>query len=393
MNIRSPQATSPKSIAQDEESLRYNAANSSAGSPISIEASTTWDSKSWWYATRVDELRGRAPTFEVTLPNIFQSIDPNLHNIWWSYQIEGADWFLFDNESYSGNSVTASNNAPFSQNTVYVAHYPIFPVSRMQRRVDEWMADPNTQDLPDGTGGVFDSFPSITDPLNSQTIPQIDARGFIITEGSGNKNAAFLGATVHANEAMATWAFEAAIDYLLGTSAKAQALRQNFEFYVYPTLAASGQWAGYFRSTPHEDPPTQTMNRDWGTADILPYNIHEDSFSNNFSADFLDAVFDFHTQNNNAEHYFFTESNSGVEANYLSDLQGYEPNASITTSTTSTNTRRYLRDNYGKSVCLQLAPETGADRVMGISDWQKWGEDLMKALEDRLQAGAFTYSP
>lgn len=401
-------AAAPLGVHQDGEALRFNASGTSiTGTLVDLELPLTYSddgsnfTDSWWYAARLTGQLGLRPTIRLRFVESFQTVKPSVHNAFWTYTPnDPASWQLFENENYTGtHTVEVQRNDPFTQDEVYIAHYPIYYYTRMASQVGEWMQSPYVGELSDTTNGVFDTFPQITDPLDGRTIPQLDAYGFKLTEGTGDKNIATFTTTCHANESLGTWAFEGAIEFLLSNDPQAQSLRQNFEFYVWPTIDASGQYAGYYRSTPHQDPPLLTMNRDWDVASVTPYAIHRSSFAANLPVGEVDVVVDWHCYNStgsNGSRNFFYGTDNPLTQNFASTLQNYDSGAGAELSIgTSQNTRRYLRDEYGTgaNTTLGVTPETSCLRNRGLADWKQWGEWICRAIEDRYQLGDFTYGP
>ena len=68
-----------------------------------------------------------------------------------------------------------------------------------------------------------------------------------IGEGNKDKRAILLTSRVHPGETMSSYIIEYIIDFLLGNSALARSLRENFVFKVVPMLNIDGVIIGNYR--------------------------------------------------------------------------------------------------------------------------------------------------
>lgn len=404
-NIRNAKSVCSPVLRQDEDSLRFQASSSSVTLgdifDVQIEAHETIGDtqKQWTWGARLDNVRGRKLNFKLTKQgNLKRGYYSGTHSAMWSYNLFGNTWRTFDNVTVNSlREAVAVNNGVFTQDTVYVCQYALYPYTKMVSKINEWTQSQYVSELADSTSFVFATTTARTDSIDGRSIPSLNCYGFKITEGSGDKNQMVLTTPSQPAETIALHGFEQAIDWLLSDDAIAQSLRQNFEIYVYPTQTPPSWYAGY--STSSAEDPTEEFNRTWGKGVLEERQVHVQSFSNNLSSP-IDVTIDFHNHSRLSDppggtghsYFFGTDNTRGND--YLTALQNEIPNATAVLSTGSDNTpslRQFFEDDF--NTLLSITSETV---IRNDFNRPKWGSDsigFLKAVETRYQAGDFTFSP
>jgi hypothetical protein len=392
-------------ISQMGDSLRYDAAESGVvGNTINIEVALTynqWESSrmsvnsGWWYAARVSGVQGLAPTFVINFSNHFQSTLPAFQHAVWAYSDDTDQWYEFDAEDYgTANQVSVSNDDVFTEDTVYIAHNPMYPHKRLVRRFQEWYAHPFTTDLDSGEDGVFDVVDGLDDPLDERSYADQEMRGFRILEGSGKRNILVLAVGNHM-ETPAYWTFEGTIEFLLSDDPVARNLRRWWRVDAYHTNPL-GQLGGYFRSGPEN--PNYSHGGNWSDRPtkhstqqkmIDAWNIDQPNGA--------DVMIDFHSYANASvpswtggnSYYYNATPAADAFMEYLATL---EDNFHTTASQSGDSTRRYYEKN------LDVVGWTGSQESSGlaektIADWKAFGENQMRSLWARTAAGDYSYGP
>ncbi|MEO1497837.1 MAG: M14 family zinc carboxypeptidase [Planctomycetota bacterium] len=242
-------------------------ANSFAsGSFVQLAGRDNFNPGSWkWLYFSADNVNGLTPVFQIDDDFVTGGSNLNAHDMVYSYDQD--EWFFFDNNTRnaSADTYTFSNNAPFTQDEVYVAYGLPYSVGRSVAHTTAIASSPWTQPtLSGGSDFVIGQSPGGTDDIGRTIAPQ-DLYGYKITDPTetGPKVKIALLGGVHSNETLGNHTLEAMVDYLVGDTLDAGILRRRAEFYVYPMANPDGRLAGYNRSTVEE--PDLDPNRFWDT--------------------------------------------------------------------------------------------------------------------------------
>src|SRR5512147_1265589 len=92
-----------------------------------------------WFAFRSNDFGGNTPIFKVAKAEHYNMVSGERLCCW----AQGADtdtWHDFDNASIGATDFQFSNNTPFPTGLIYIASLPMYPFSRVQRKINEWSA-------------------------------------------------------------------------------------------------------------------------------------------------------------------------------------------------------------------------------------------------------------
>jgi hypothetical protein len=181
------------------------------------------------------------------------------------YSYDQQAWHFFDHGTLGteGGTYHFHNDHPFDHPSVYIAYGIPYPLQRITDWINRihtspWV-HPTSSANPDLTLGWSSGG---TDELG-RSIPPHTLYGFRITDLDvvTRKTQIVLMSGVHPNEPLANYLLEGLIDFLIGDTPEAQALRRVADVYVYPMVNPDGRFAGYNRSTvQHID---RDANRCW----------------------------------------------------------------------------------------------------------------------------------
>jgi hypothetical protein len=233
----------------------------------------------------------------------------------WSYQANTSSWNSFDRFARTGSTsskwtVEASNNAPFTEDVVYVSINEHFPVSDFY----EWLeAQVFTNSLvrPTPSESVPGSFVigyqsgAPASAAFSRAIPDMPLFGFVIRDpaATGTKLVVLVSGQ-HPYEGQNKMALQGAVEWILhSTSDEAKAYRAHYTTVVYPFVNPTGELAGLWRGTAYQ--PSKDTNRNWDTTETLPARnrgidtviVHKNAMKRDIAALALGepyAVFDYH---------------------------------------------------------------------------------------------------
>ncbi|MDZ4658343.1 MAG: M14 family zinc carboxypeptidase [Bythopirellula sp.] len=194
------------------------------------------------------------------------------HEMVYSYDGENWQYFPRANNTLSTANANPANdrytfrlNAPFTQDEVYVAYAFPYSYSRSVTHTQNVLASPWAAPTASGdSNGVIGQAPAGTDELGRPQSAR-DLFAYRITnpatDSATPKRKAMFVTGQHASETLGIYTYEGLIDWLISDDPRAAALRDQAEFFAYPTLNASGRAAGLTRSMLQH--PTNDSNGFW----------------------------------------------------------------------------------------------------------------------------------
>lgn len=332
------------------------------------------------YLVRADNMMGktlvaRRPNNDPTVTN---GADLAQWQMAWSYDVDDG-WSAFDSYANVSPHVVASNTAPLTQNTVYIARRPVFLNSRWDAAIARWRASPLTG--PTASGNA--QFVVGTLPVNTYA-PSMPLHGFKFGTGPA---AVVITGLIHTGEHIGAFAMEALVDWLLGADPDAAYLRSKCTFYVYPNINPQANYAGASRvelytfassntiwlDSGHDDKPLSLILRNVWVADLPAV---------------VDGNIDFHDGARTAG-YAMTYDRVAGSGNIVGALQAeyytrtgilIDRNPGGTTSGVVGGVARYIRDKYQTTWMVTAEHWVAADH--GVPQWQQWGRDFGRAMRD-----------
>lgn len=207
-----------------------------------------------WFYFRASGVEGKNTLFNITDDFAGGAYTLEYHAMRYSY--DNVTWYEFDNHTFTAASYRFNNDTAFTGDQVYVAYSFPYPYSRTADKVNEWKSNPYVHPtISSNADLVIGQSPGGVDDLG-RTIAPRDMWGFRITDDSvpsaGKKKIVF-GASMHAGEVLANHTLEGTVEFLLSDDPRAVELRKHAEFFVYPQLNPDGRFAGYNRSTVHNE--------------------------------------------------------------------------------------------------------------------------------------------
>ena len=295
----------------------------------------------WMYfqATGIDNAQ---PVFSIDQAFAGGNSALNSHAMVYSYDNE--NWQFFDNNQRSGNLYTFSNNSAFTNDEVYVAYAQPYSYGRSAAHTATVLASPWAEPTVSGdANGVIGQTPLAFDDLD-RLVPRRDIFAYRITNPATDsptpKRKVVLTTGLHSGEVLGTHTYEGLINWLISDDSRAASLRDEVEFFAYPTLNAAGRFAGTSRATvenPNEDPNRLWHPTLWAT--------HEDIRANGEAmlADVVstpgtevEAFIDFHSTipASAGDDFGFIEISEGdANAGWWQNLLSLQPNVQQVEST------------------------------------------------------------
>ena len=181
------------------------------------------------------------------------------HEMVYSYDGENWEYFPHANNTLSTANANPANdlytfrlNAPFTQDEVYVAYAFPYAYSRSATHTQNVLASPWAEPTASGNAnGVIGQAPAGVDDIG-RSQPARDLFAYRITnpatDSATPKRKAMFTTGQHAAETLGIYTYEGLVDWLISDDPRAAALRDQAEFFCYPTLNASGRAAGLTRS-------------------------------------------------------------------------------------------------------------------------------------------------
>ncbi len=262
----------------------------------------------WWSLTfRADGVLGLTPQFRIPQPLCgLEDWDRFV------YSYDNVNWQYFDNGTTNGGAeYDFSNNAAFTQNTVYVSIMFAYPTWKTDGFVASVKGTPYVKPTlsadanliightPGTVGGDANGVHYLDDM--GRTVPSLPLYGFKITDSNatGTKTKIIVDCGNHSGEPLSAYVMEGLVNWLIGTSPEANALRKAVVFYIYPCLDPEGRYSGYYVSSPIN--PNGNHNRMWYDPSLLLGNPEVLTVQNAMRADtgggikyYLDMHVDWH---------------------------------------------------------------------------------------------------
>lgn len=234
------------------------------GDTVLLAGRDNFNTGSWkWLHFTATGVAGRTLTFQIG--NNFDTEPARLDHLQMVYCEDGGRWRYFDVNRHDGeaNLFRFGNKKPFTADRVTVAYGFPYPFSRVVSHTKQMARSRYVSPTPSSDEAlVLGMSPGGVDDLG-RTIKPNPMYGYQVTDpdATGDKKTVVLMSGVHPNETLANHVLEATLDWLVGDSANAAALRQQANVLVYPMANPDGRVAGYNRSTvQHVD---RDANRFW----------------------------------------------------------------------------------------------------------------------------------
>lgn len=351
----------------------------------------TYNNTWGWWACRSDNFGGDTPTFSIATAQHYNLAAGERLAVWGT-AADSDNWNDFTTVSIGTPDITFSHGSAFPNGMIYISALPMYPFSRVQRKVNEWTRSQWVSETASTTNFVLGTAtPRSVGDGSGRTAPALPFYGFKITGNRvGNKNKAILSAYSHATETPGPYQLEGAISYLLGESAQAETLRNWFEFFVYPCTNPQGVWSGWFRSTPQIGSASHDYYWDGSNGEESIA-----AFRNAYSSDTggsINVGIDYHSFMANTDIHAAV-NNGDTTGNYeyfRVEMAALDSDFNLTQQDMNLTEYWYFQ-TLGAS--LAITPEQGGELARGVPQYKTFGENTMKALYEMLIDGRFTYVP
>lgn len=235
------------------------------------------------------------------------------------YSYDGENWQFFP---HANNTLSTANpnpdndlftfalNSPFTQNEVHVAYAIPYTHTRSTSHTQTVLASPWAEPTSSGNAsGVIGFAPAGTDDIG-RSLPQLPLYAYRITnpatDSATPKRKAMFVTGQHASETLGIYTYEGLINWLISDDPRAAALRDQAEFFGYPTLNASGRAAGLTRAMlqhPNTDSngywrPGPVSGADWSSPERTEQKLNGEAMLDDSDAtpgSSLDLFVDFHS--------------------------------------------------------------------------------------------------
>ena len=364
----------------------------SGTSTIRITPYKHWSSIWAWWAFWSMQMGGTTPTFLIAKADHY-NMEAGERLCCWAQAADTDTWYDFDNVTIGETDLEFSMDTPFPAGLIYVSALPMYPFSRVQRKMNLWLQHAYVSDTTSSTDGIIDYATERSVPDGSgRTVAALPFYGFKITgDRVGDKNIAILSSCNHPSETPGPYQLEGALDWLMGGSASAETLLDYFEFYVYPCTNPQGVWSGWFRSSPQT--AATDNNRLWSTTGT---NEAVDAFKTAMNADTGGAVdigFDYHSVMSSTDIYGSVQpGDTGALYGYFNtEMQALDADFNLGESNIADSLRYWWKDTLGGDLTISM--EQGGELARGVAEFKAYGGHSMQALYEMLVDGRFTYGP
>ena len=352
----------------------------------------TFNSQWLWHAMRDTAYGGATPTFLIAKANRRGSPYAGANLAVWSTAADTNTWNKFVNQSTGATDIEFSNDDPFPAGMIYVSYLPMYPFSRVQRKINEWSRSPKVGQTASATNFIIGNATARANG-DGRTAPALPFYGFKLTNANANtKNNMILTAHNHPDEVQGAYQLEGAINWLLSGVAAAETLLDWFNVYVYPCLNPQGVYGGYFRSSPQT--AASDNNRIWNTTGT---NEAVDAFKTAMTADtggVVEVGIDFHGASFiNVPAYMDAEDHTAaLYSDFLTKMQTLNASFSYLDETITQCLGYLWQHTYSarlslmcECMCLSATDFPAA--------WITNGAHAMQSISSMLSDGLFTNGP
>ncbi len=202
-----------------------------------------WNSSWLWFAIRSRRWSGIIPHFLVAKADRFGAPSAGECLAVWGTSLDSDTWTLFANQNIGASDIEFYHDSAFPGGMIYIAYLPLYPTSRVDRKVAEWAAaDARIVDTRSSDDFVISSSTARTN-RDGRTAPVLPFYAFGLTNANANtKNVLILAAGNHPSETSGNFQLEGAINWLLAGSPEAEFLLDWFNVLVYPCTNPQGRW-------------------------------------------------------------------------------------------------------------------------------------------------------
>jgi hypothetical protein len=370
-----------------------SAASIDATNPFSVRIAPqkTFSGKWAWFSLKHRALGGKTPSFKIAKANHYGMVVDE----WlacWSQAADTDTWTLLDNPVIGATDFTFNKATSFPSGTIYIAHLPMYPFSRTERKMAEWAATGLISETP-STEDYILGYATARPNGDGRTAPALPFYGFKVANVTANtKNKAIFASGVHPSENIGRFLFEGAIDWLTTPGPHQKMFLDWFDSFCYPALNPQGIYGGYFRSSP--ETPDSDNNRLWDGTGV---NEAVDAFKTAFTADTDDEIevgLDFHSWLAADGYRAITADSTG--ALWVAFIAAMVVQDATFTKRVDDDTVSMLANywaNLATPAKLSGAIDHGSIAILGPTQWKLAGKNTMLALVKLLASGYFTNGP
>lgn len=200
-------------------------------------------------STRVTGVNNITPRFRVRKSGLL--------NKPWYQGVGSQGYFTYDRLAWTpmglamsddGTYFNCQHSAAFTQDEVWFSRFRFEGVYQMQNWLSGLAQTYSNliANLQGGSNFIVDWFSPQIDE-RGYTVAATPLLGFRINDGSAAKRRFLLATGVHASEQWGSTCFKKCVEFVLGNSAEAIALRKQFEFICLPQMNAPGREGGHNR--------------------------------------------------------------------------------------------------------------------------------------------------
>mgnify|MGYP007083436724 CR=1 FL=1 len=351
-----------------------------------------WNGQWAWCSVKSNKWAGQSPHFLIDKADHFNLVS----GIWlacWATSPDSDTWAQFDHVTIGSSDIEFYNDSPFPGGTIYISAMPMYPFSRVQRKVGEWSAVSLVGETSSSSNKIIGRMTSRgAGDGSGRDVSSLPLYGLKISNSTANtKNKIVLASYNHPSEVPGPYALEGALDWLLTSGAKQSFLLDWCDVLVYPCLNPQGVIAGYFRSCPQS--PTDDHNRKWD--DGTSGEIEEiDAYKTSIAADAVDvdAAFDFHSEMSDTQGFgSLVDSTDAAHVAFKNSMVLFDSSYTIQNSTAVDTFKDFIHTTFGGT--LYISAEHGHKSTKGIADWKTYGENTLKALTSFTASGWLPNGP
>jgi hypothetical protein len=301
---------------------------------------------------KISGVLGLTPQFRMLIDNLDGVTSPSSR---FAFSYDNTTWERFTNRGSTSTYFSFSNSTPFTQNDVFVAIWPAWPVGRTSKWIPGLAASGYVGQTPSTTDFIFNTRSATVNELGATIAAnhlyafKVSAPGSTAPDGAPKRNMVLM-AGVHASEDVGNFCLKGAVEFLVSEDPQAATIRSWFSVFVYPLVATAGRMGGSGRSDFQAGYMRTDVNREWDSSVMETLVKHKAAILADTGGEV--AVFmDFHGTTAQEYRYDYTDSRIDHSA-WMAAVRTFIPGLVQTQSSIAGSSITWATDTFSPSISI-----------------------------------------
>lgn len=347
---------------------------------------------------KVSGVAGMTPSFRLSRTGFEGTLETSKKFV---FSYDRVTWHEFGNRTNDSSYFNFSHSAAFTSGEVWICSQEPWTNETTAQWISSVQTSQYVSEAPSSLGKSF-VFGTRSASVNElgETIPALPL--YSLKVGNSNptapdgqpKRKLVLMAGVHASEDIGNYLLEGAVEFLVSSDPKAAVVRDWFDTFVYPLIAAAGRYGGAQRAD--FGPGAQIdddVNRKWVDGSVLEANNkHMLAISTDCGA-VVDVLIDYHGNHLSYPNVHCFVPTGTDKTSFGDALSVYRPGIPMTDSTTIGTASQWATAHKGAVIACTGEYQYYKGGSYGVSDGRVFGADTLRAISDLASSWYFSTGP